>query len=93
MDRRLHGSEDALAELSCSRLKQKDNNLLYNIAGLKMSFSAFRPGGILAVWSSGPDRAFTYRLKRRQFQTENLTVRAHKHGKGARHTIWLARKP
>ena len=74
-------------------LTQKANDRLYNIAGLKISFAALRPGGILAVWSSGPDEAFTSRLKRCQFQTETITVRAHKPGKGARHTIWLAKKP
>jgi spermidine synthase len=74
-------------------LTQKANDRLYSISGLKTSFAALRPGGILAVWSSGPDEAFTCRLKRCQYQTETLTVRAHKPGKGARHTIWLARKP
>lgn len=74
-------------------LTLKANDRLYNIPGLKTSFTALRPGGILAVWSSGPDEAFTYRLKRCQFQTQTVTVRAHKPGKGARHTIWLARKP
>ena len=74
-------------------LTLKANDRLYNISGLKTSFAALRPGGILAVWSSGPDEAFTSRLKRCQFQVETLTVRARRPGKGARHTIWLARKP
>ena len=52
-----------------------------------------RPGGILAVWSSGADEAFTRRLKQCGFQTETVTVRARKPGKGGRHTIWLAGKP
>jgi spermidine synthase len=74
-------------------LTLKANDRLYDISGLKTTFSALRPGGILAVWSSGPDEAFTCRLKRCQFQTETVTVRARKPGKGARHTIWLAEKP
>ena len=74
-------------------LTQKANDRLYSIAGLKNSFAALRPGGILAVWSSGPNEPFTRRLKQCQFQTETITVRAHKPGKGARHTIWLAGKP
>lgn len=73
-------------------LTQKVNDRLYSIAGLKNSFTALRPGGILAVWSSGPDESFTRRLKQCQFQTETITVRAHRPGKGARHIIWLARK-
>ncbi len=74
-------------------LTQKANDRLYSLAGLKTSFSALRPGGILAVWSSGPDKAFTCRLKQCGFQTEQITVRAHKPGKGARHTIWIAMRP
>ena len=69
------------------------NDRLYGGAGLKTSFSALRFGGILAVWSSGTDEAFTRRLKQCGFLTETVTVRARKPGKGARHTIWLAEKP
>jgi spermidine synthase len=74
-------------------LTQNANDRLYSIPGLKISFSALRPGGILAVWSSGPDEAFTCRLKQCGFQTEQVTVRARKPGKGARHTIWIAMRP
>lgn len=73
-------------------LTRKANDQLYGISGLKRSFSALRAGGILAVWSSAPDEAFTRRLKQCGFRTEILTVRARKSGKGARHTIWLAGK-
>jgi spermidine synthase len=71
-------------------LTRKANDRLYGISGLKTSFSALRPGGILAVWSSGADEAFTLRLKQCGFRTETVTVRARKPGKGSRHTIWLA---
>ena len=74
-------------------LTQKANDRLYSISGLKASFAALSPGGILAVWSSGPDDAFTDRLNRCGFLTETLVVRARKPGKGARHTIWLAARP
>lgn len=73
-------------------LTRQANDRLYGISGLKKSFSALRPGGILAVWSCGADEAFTRRLKQCQFETETVTVRAHKPGKGTRHTIWLALK-
>ena len=73
-------------------LTRKANDRLYDRSGLKTSFSALRPGGILAVWSSGADEAFTRRLKQCGFQTETVTVRARRPGKGARHTIWLAAK-
>lgn len=74
-------------------LTRKANDRLYGRFGLKTSFSALCPGGILAVWSSGADEAFTHRLKLCGFQTETVTVRARKPGKGGRHTIWLAEKP
>jgi len=74
-------------------LTRKANDRLYGESGLKKAFSALCPGGILAVWSSGIDEAFIYRLKQCGFQTETITVRARKSGKGGRHTIWLAEKP
>ena len=74
-------------------LTRKGNDRLYTLDGLKAAFAALRPGGILAVWSSGADAAFTRRLKQSGFGVETLKVRAHKPAKGARHTIWLAAKP
>ena len=74
-------------------LTRKANDRLYGRSGLKTSFSALQPGGILSVWSSGADEAFTRRLKQCGFQTETVSVRARKPGKGGRHTIWLAGKP
>ena len=75
------------AGLTCSA-----NDRLYGRSGLKDAFFALRPGGYLAVWSSGADAAFTRRLKQAGFQTETVTVRARKPSKGARHTIWLGGK-
>ena len=73
-------------------LTRKANDRLYGRSGLREAWIALRPGGYLAVWSSGADEAFTRRLKQSGFKTETVTVRARKPGKGARHTIWLARK-
>jgi spermidine synthase len=74
-------------------LTRKANDRLYSRSGLKTSFAALRPGGILAVWSSGANEPFTRRLKQCGFHPETVTVRARKPGKGSRHTIWLAQKP
>ena len=73
-------------------LTRKVNDRLYDISGLNNAFSALRTGGILAIWSSGTDEQFTWRLKQCRFQTEIVTVPARKSGKGAKHTIWLATK-
>jgi spermidine synthase len=71
-------------------LTREANDALYNFAGLSAARKALRPGGVLAVWSSGPDRGFTQRLNRAGFGVEEITARA-KGGKGgARHVIWIA---
>ena len=73
-------------------ITRKVNDRLYGMSGLKNAFLALRTGGVLSIWSSGTDEQFTSRLKQCRFQTEIVTVRARKPGKGARHTIWLATK-
>ncbi|POR48398.1 spermine/spermidine synthase [Bosea psychrotolerans] len=66
------------------------NDGLYSEAGLDAARRALRPGGVLAVWSQGPDRRFTQRLRQAGFSVEEKTVRANKGRSGARHVIWLA---
>ena len=73
-------------------LTQEGNDWLYSRAGLNVSYRALRPEGVLAVWSAGPDRGFTKRLRKAGFEVEEVRVRAHE-GKGARHLIWVARVP
>ncbi|MFH2090778.1 MAG: hypothetical protein ABIJ31_00250 [Pseudomonadota bacterium] len=74
-------------------LTQKVNDRLYSSTGLKKAFWALCSGGVLAVWSSKPDPAFTARLNQCKFNTRTVDVRARKTGKGSTHTIWLAQKP
>jgi spermidine synthase len=66
------------------------NDRLYGQAGLALAKAALRPGGVLAIWSQGPDHSFTRRLKATGFATEEHSVRASRTGRGARHVIWLA---
>lgn len=66
------------------------NDALYDVAGLGAARAALRPGGVLAVWSMGPDRHFTERLRRTGFAVEEVVARARGKGGGARHVIWLA---
>ena len=73
-------------------LTHKQNDWLYSKAGLSASYKALRPQGLLAVWSAGTDRSFTKRLTRAGFEVKEVPVRAHL-GKGARHLIWVAKKP
>lgn len=66
------------------------NDRLYAAGGLDAAKQALRPGGILAVWSSGPDHGFTRRLRQAGLATEEVIARARRTGGGARHVIWLA---
>jgi spermidine synthase len=71
-------------------LTRNGNDWLYGQAGLKVAFAALRPGGVLAVWSAGPDHAFSHRLRRTGFKVEEVRVRARDARGGLRHTIWIA---
>lgn len=70
----------------------KGNDSLYSAAGLAAALAALKPGGVLAVWSQGPDSGFTRRLKQAGFAVEEISARAHAK-RGARHVIWIAAKP
>ena len=69
------------------------NDRLYGARGLAKARAALRPGGVLAVWSSGPDRKFTQRLRDAGFATEEVATRARGARGGARHVIWIATRP
>lgn len=73
-------------------LTQGDNDRLYSTSGLSAAKTALRKGGILAIWSSASDAAFTRRLQQCGFATEENTVPARANGKGAKHMIWLAQR-
>ena len=72
-------------------LTHSDNNWLYSVEGTSSIFSSLASGGVLAVWSAGPDSMYVGRLKKAGFQVKVETVRE-RPGKGARHTIFVARK-
>jgi spermidine synthase len=73
-------------------LPQSGNSWLYDRAGLAAALGALHSGGVLAVWSAGGDRAFTERLRAVGFEVEPIEVRARGYTRGARHTIWFARR-
>ena len=73
-------------------LSRKGNDSLYDHGGLAAARRALRPGGVLEVWSSTRDEAFTRRLGKSGYAVEEVGVRAHK-GRGARHVIWVATAP
>ena len=71
-------------------LTRDGNDALYSAAGLARARAALTVGGVLAVWSAGPDPAFTRRLAAAGFAVEEVRVRARANGKGPQHLIWFA---
>jgi len=72
-------------------LTREENDQIYSGFGLQSAKAALKPGGVLAIWSAGPDEKFARRLKHAGFDVEETMVRAGRGGKGARHIIWFAR--
>ena len=70
-------------------LNRDANDGLYSVSGIAMTRRAVKHGGVLAVWSAGPDPAFAGRMRRNGFAVEEVQVRASPSGKGARHIIWV----
>ena len=66
-------------------LTAKGNDRLYDEPGLRAIIAALRPKGVLAIWSAGPDAAFSRRLKRLKFAVEEKRVKGY--------LIWLATRP
>ncbi len=73
-----------------SGLGRDANDSLYSAKGLAEARRALKPGGVLAVWSAGPDAGFTKRLDSAGFAAEEHMVRATGGRRGTRHVIWLA---
>jgi spermidine synthase len=71
-------------------LIRKANDALYDLKGLKTIRRALRPGGVLAVWSSGPNASFSKRLRAAGFDVNEVGVRATTKRSGAHHVIWFA---
>jgi spermidine synthase len=71
-------------------LVRTENEWLYSGDGLRATRVALRRGGVLAVWSAGPDRAFGKKLQQAGFGVSEHVVRPHRPGKGPRHVIWIA---
>lgn len=74
-------------------VSRAQNDKLYGLKSLRTSFDALRPGGVLAVWSAHPSEPFTKRLAAAGFAVEEVKVRARSGGRGARHVIWVGKKP
>ena len=90
-----NGSYDAIlldVDNGPDGLTRAGNDRLYSALGLGAAQRALKPGGILAVWSAGPDAVFAQRLRNAGFGVNEVVVRARSNGKGPRHVIWFATK-
>jgi spermidine synthase len=74
-------------------LTRAANDALYDLQGLRAARAALSGGGVLAVWSAGPNAAFTKRLLKTGFRVSETRVRASRSRSGAKHTIWIATAP
>ncbi|TPP11895.1 hypothetical protein [Rhizobium glycinendophyticum] len=72
-------------------LTREENDDLYAYDGIRKSKNALTRGGVLGVWSSGPDPRFTQRLKGCGYVVEEIPVRAGRTGRGKKHVIWMAK--
>ena len=72
---------------------RKGNDWLYSLPGLTTTYAALRPGGVMAMWSAGPQPAFVRLLRRAGFEVDEVKVRArggsNRKG-GAHHVVWIA---
>jgi len=72
-------------------LSQARNQRLYGYRGVRSCLAALRPGGVLAVWSAGPNARFERRLTEAGFKVEVLRPLARKGSRG-RHVVFLAER-
>ena len=94
--RAARGDYDAImldVDNGAEAMVRKGNNWLYSLPGLTAAHAALRRGGVLAVWSAGPQPAFVRRLRRAGFDVEEFKVRARGGSSrkgGAHHVVWIA---
>jgi spermidine synthase len=74
-----------------SALAHRGNDALYGDRGVRACRDALRQGGVLAVWSAGPDEEYRARLERAGFSVDEVPVAARgAGGGGVRHLVFLA---
>jgi len=78
---------------SPSSIVHEGNDRLYGPRGVRACLDALRPGGVLAVWSAGPDDRYLERLRRAGFEVKEERVLARGSAGGVRHVIFLGAKP
>jgi spermidine synthase len=67
------------------------NAWLYTPDGLASIGAALTPGGVLAVWSAGPEVGFSERLRAAGFEVVLHRLQSHAARTRERHFIWIAK--
>ncbi|MEI7703509.1 MAG: hypothetical protein WCK73_02815 [Deltaproteobacteria bacterium] len=90
------GAFDAIlldVDNSPSSMVLAGNDRLYGPRGVRACAHALSAGGVLAVWSAGPDTRYLERLEREGLEARSVTVPARGFGGGgARHVVFLGVK-
>jgi spermidine synthase len=90
------GAFDAIlldVDNSPSSMVLAENDRLYGRRGVEACARALASGGVLAVWSAGPDERYVRRLEQAGLEARAVTVPARGvGGGGARHVVFLGRK-
>lgn len=73
-------------------LSQAKNQRLYGDGGTRACWNALTPGGVLAVWSNGPNAKYAARLERFGFEPEVLRVPIRTGSRGT-HVLFIGTKP
>ncbi len=76
-----------------SALAHAGNAKLYAEKGVRACAEALRAGGVLAVWSAGPDERYRERLERAGLEASEEIVPARAGAGGVRHAVIVGRKP
>ncbi len=75
-----------------SALSTRSNQQLYEKRGVDIMRAALNPGGVLVVWSAGPDAPFLERLRRAGFDAQ-MQRSPQRLGGGASHVLFVAGPP
>jgi spermidine synthase len=67
------------------------NGFLYSAEGLAAIRACLVPGGVLSVWSAGPEPSFSERLRAADFEVVLHRVQSHAARTRERHFVWVAR--
>jgi spermidine synthase len=73
-------------------LTRQGNKSLYGLSGVSACHQALKLGGVLAVWSAGPDEDYVRALERLHFEVEVKRVTARGPSGGASHMLFFGKK-